>query len=175
MVLPPPDAARPVAWTGGKPSGERLTREERQHIKDLFVAGCSRLEIEGLTKHGRKTIAAVIASDPELVKQLAETRAARALVEEALLHEERSDAIDKKRVAGKLSVADLNSAIMINGILIKDSGGAAPKRIRLEADPSLVLAAQLFSGANIAVQPTTNPAPVQEAEIIPSPEIAHDE
>jgi hypothetical protein len=161
MELPPPAPAVPVAWTGGRPSGERLSREEREHIKALFVAGCSRVEIETLTKHGRKTIAAVIAADPNLVRQLLESRAARAVVEEALLHEERAEVIEAKRKAEKLSVADLTSAIMVNGILIKDSGGAAPKRIRIEADESLLLAAQMFGGPKPApIQP------VQDAEVI---------
>jgi hypothetical protein len=161
LDVPPPPAPPPVAWTGGKPSGIRLTREEREVIKAMFLAGCSRAEIERQTKHGRKTIAAVIAADPELVNQLKEARQSRLLVEEHFLHEEREEAIEKKRATGKLSVAEMNSAIMINGILIKDSGGAAPRRVILEADPSLAAAAALFAGAPVKPQ-----SPVHEAEII---------
>jgi len=63
MELPPPDPVPPSAWKGGKRTGERLTPEERMHIRDLYVDGCSYAEIERRTDHSRKTITAVISAE----------------------------------------------------------------------------------------------------------------
>jgi predicted DNA-binding protein YlxM (UPF0122 family) len=166
LDVPPPPPPPPVVWTGGKPSGVRLSRDQRELVKSLFLADCSFSEIAKQTGHGRKTIAAVIAADPELVNQLKEQRLARLLVEDAMLHDDRVEVMDAKRESGKLSVADLNSAIMINGIAMKDAGGAAPRRVILEADPSLAAAAALFAGT-----PMKATGPVVEAEVVEEAQI----
>lgn len=75
---------------------------------------------------------------------------------------EADELIGEQRGIGKLKLADLTSAQMTTGIAIQHAGGSAPQRIRVEADPSLLRAAEIFSGQ---FKPVLK-APVMEAEII---------
>lgn len=138
---------KPDAWPGGIHSGERLTPDQRAEIYQRNMDGQSTFKIAAEMKVGRNTIAALLKpDDPAVTEHLQATRKARQLQEEDDLLRLRGEVMAEKAEAGKLSVGDLNSAVMIAGIGIKESGGAAPVRIRVEADPSLIMAAQIFSG-----------------------------
>lgn len=152
----------PSAWSGGVHSGERLTPDQRAVIRQLWVEGHSKKKIAELTKHSRNTIAEVVAPTAEVEEFLRKSRAARMLLHEEELLRVRDEVIERKYLDGKLSVGDLNSALMIGGIAIKDAGGAAPQRIRVEADPSLLMAAQIFSGQ---FKPVTAGKVVVDAEV----------
>lgn len=167
----PVSLPKPSAWSGGKPDGSRLTEEQRAEIYQRHMDGQSTFKIAREMKHGRNTIAALLKpDDPAVGEHLQATRKARQLHEEEDLLRLRREVLEDKAEAGKLSVADLNSAVMIAGIGIKESGGAAPQRIRVEVDVNHHLAAQVFSGQ-------FKPAPlVMEAEVIaPVREMTNDE
>jgi len=149
---------------------KRVDPDTLVRVRELKAQGAKYLSIMEDTGLPRATIAAILAADGTLVETLQKNRAARMMVEEDMLMEERADAIEKRREAGKLSVSDLTNAVMVNGIIIKDAGGSAPTRIKHEADPSLVLAAQLFAGAFKPVTVTVPQGPVQEAELVPNKE-----
>jgi DNA-binding transcriptional MerR regulator len=155
----------PPAWSGGEHDGTRLDALERKHIMDLFAEGCSLSEIRRRLGHGRNTIAAVLAR-PEVAEKLRETRAARMLLEEEALLRERSDLIDDLSKRGKLKLSDLNSGLMITGIGIKDAGGAAPTRVKVEVEHEFKMAAELMTAGTKTEAKPFMPAPVMEAELV---------
>lgn len=163
-----------TAWSGGEHDGSRLKPEQRAEIYQRHMDGQSTLKISKEMKVSRNTIDALVKpDDPQVAEHLQSTRKARLLAKEDELMRIRDEVMEEKAKMGmgKLSIGDLNSALMINGIGIKESGGAAPQRIRVEADPSLIMAAQIFSGqfkpALALPEPAVRvPAPVMEAEVV---------
>lgn len=158
----------PRAWSGGEHSGERLSSAERKLILDLMAEGLSDSEIRRRTGHSRNTIASIAAS-PERAAWLKETRAARMLAEEDSLMRERTALIEDLESRGKLKLSDLNSAMMITGIGIKDAGGSAPVRIEVGVEHSFKDAAGLMAGVPLAQgkeRAASAFAPVQEAEVV---------
>jgi hypothetical protein len=153
-----------TAWSGGVHDGSRLTEDEKFVVRTLWADGLSLREIAKQTKHGRNTIEALI-SNPAYAEELKLTRAHRALVREEILSREQMDVIMEKRDDGKASIADLTNARMVESIVIKEAGGAAPTRIIVEADQTFLQAAALFGAA----APHSPVRPVQEAEIVPNP------
>jgi hypothetical protein len=156
----PVSVPKPSAWSGGEHSGERLTQEQRAQIRDLWTRGYSKLKISKELQHSRNTIAEVIDQDGEIGAHLRETRATRMLVEEEDLRRQRAEVMEEKADAGKLSVGDLNSAMMISSIAIKDAGGSAPQRIEVSVEHEFHAAATLMNGG--ARQPVSF-APVMQA------------
>lgn len=152
------------AWSGGEHDGSRLTPEQRAKIRALWAHGFSKLAISKELKHSRNTIFEVIDENGEIGAHLRETRATRMLVEEEDLRRMRAEVIEDKADKGKLSVGDLNSAMMIGSIAIKDAGGSAPQRIEVSVEHEFHAAAALMTGG--ARQPVSF-APVMEAEIVP--------
>jgi hypothetical protein len=156
----------PSGWSGGTHSGERLPEVERQKILELYAQNWSAKKIAEETKHSRNTIAAILAT-PDNAARLRETRAARHLVAEDLLMRDRDEVMEKLSASGKLKLSDINSALMIGGIAIKDAGGAAPLRIEVSVEHEFKAAAELMagsavqSGAAFALTP-----PILEAELI---------
>lgn len=143
----PVSLPKPSAWTGGDRTGERLTPEQRAEIYQRHMDGQSTFKIAREMKHSRNTIAALLKpDDPAVGEHLQATRKARMLHEEDDILRLRREVMEDKAEAKKLSVSDLTGAAMVASIAIKESGGAAPQRIRVEADPSLIMAAQIFSG-----------------------------
>ena len=124
-------------------------------------------DIREATGLPRATIAAIIAGDSGQMEVLKKTRADRMMVEEDMLAEELAETIEKRRDAGRLTVSELTNAKMVNGIIIKEAGGSAPARIKHEADPSLMMAAQMFAGVFKGV-PVPSTLPVQDAVIVPN-------
>jgi len=156
----PVTVPKPSAWSGGEHSGERLTQDQRAQIRDLWTRGYSKLKISKELGHSRNTIAEVIDQDGEIGAHLRETRATRMLVEEEDLRRQRAEVMEDKADAGKLSVGDLNSAMMISSIAIKDAGGSAPQRIEVSVEHEFHAAATLMNGG--ARQPVSF-APVMQA------------
>jgi hypothetical protein len=156
--------APPPAWSGGTHDGSRLPPTERKIILDLMAEGCSDSEIRRRTGHGRNTIAAIAAS-PERAAWLKETRQARMLAAEDSMLRERDALIEKLEISGKLKLSDLNSAAMITGIAIKDSGGSAPMRVEVKHEHGFALAAELMAGG-ARVSAAASFAPVHEAEVV---------
>lgn len=149
----PVSLPKPSVWKGGVHDASRLTPAQRADIYDRHLNGDSTFKIARELGHSRNTIAALVRTDdPAVAEHLQSTRKARQLQEEDDLLRLRAEVMASKAEANKLSVGDLNSAVMIAGIGIKESGGAAPQRIRVEADESLLLAAQMFSGQFKAVK-----------------------
>lgn len=171
MVVPV-NLKPPSAWSGGEHSGERLLPEQRAQIRALWARGWSKLKIAKELKHSRNSIAAVIDEDGEIGAHLRETRATRMMIEEEDLRRQRAEVIEKKADAGKLSVADLNSAMMIAGIGIKDAGGAAPVRVKIDVEHEFHVAAELMAGTQQQSARPFMPPPVIEAEILPPQEAA---
>lgn len=155
--------APPPAWSGGVADGSRLRPEERKMILDLMTEGLSDSEIRRRTGHGRNTIAAVAAS-PERAAWLKETRAARMLAAEDSLMRERDALIDELVDKGKLKLSDVNSAVMITGIGIKDAGGSAPMRLEVSVEHEFKQAAALMAGGQRTSAASVF-APVVEAEV----------
>ena len=151
-------------WSGGEHSGERLPESERQKILSLYAQNWSAKKIAEETHHSRNTIAAILAT-PENAARLRETRAARHLVAEDLLLRDRDEVIERLSALGKLKLSDINSALMIGGIAIKDAGGAAPLRIEVNVEHEFKAAASLMAGSSVNVSFATAP-PVLEAELI---------
>lgn len=165
VTLPVPK----VPWSDGEHDGSRLTVEERTKVMELLAENMSDNKIAEQTGHSRNTIAALRAH-PARAKWLQETRAARHLAREESLMLEADEIRGELRDKDKLKLADLTSAQMISSIAIKEAGGSAPQRIRVEADPSLIMAAQIFSGQ---FKPVLS-APVMEAEIV-EPQVRNDQ
>lgn len=156
----------PRAWSGGEHDGTRLSSTERKLILDLMAEGDSDSEIRRKTGHSRNTIAAISAS-PERAAWLQETRKARMLAEEDSLMRERTALIEDLEMKGKLKLSDINSAVMITGIGIKDAGGSAPVRMEVKVDHEFSLAAELMAGGGgTRVNAAAAFAPVHEAEIV---------
>lgn len=157
----PVSVKTPEAWSGGEHDGSRLTPQQRAAIMAMLAENWSDKKIAEHTKHSRNTIAALRA-DPARADWLMKTRAARHLAREESLMLEANELMDKLSTNDKLKLADVTSAMIASSMAIKDAGGAAPQRIRVEADPSLIMAAQIFSGQFKPVQA----APVYEAEMV---------
>jgi AraC-like DNA-binding protein len=156
----------PSGWSGGEHSGERLPESERQRILELYAQNWSAKKIAEETKHSRNTIAAILAT-PDNAARLRETRAARHLVAEDLLMRDRDDLLETLSKSGKLKLSDINSALMIGGIAIKDAGGAAPMRIEVSVEHEFKAAAKLMAGSTVHVAAPFAPVPpVIEAELI---------
>ena len=150
-------------WPGGEHDGSRLTQAHRAEIRRLWVDGHSRKKIAEMTKHSRNTVREVIAPTPEVAEHLRGTRAARMLIEEEDMLRLRSELIEAK--GDKVSIGDVNSALMIGGIAIKDAGGAAPQRIEVKIEHGFSAAATLMAGAAKALPSAFAPAaPVMDAE-----------
>ena len=156
----------PGAWSGGVHDGSRLPETERKKILDLMVEGLSDSEIRRRTGHGRNTIAAVAAS-PERAAWLKETRAARMLSAEDSLMRERLELIDELVDAGKLKLSDVNSALMITGIGVKDAGGSAPVRMEVKVEHEFRQAAELMAGGTRVSAASVFAPVVVEAEMVP--------
>ncbi len=156
---------KPSAWSGGEHDGSRLTPEHRAQIRALWAQGMSKLKISQELKHSRNTIAEVIDEDGEIGAHLRETRATRMLVEEEDLRRMRAEVIEEQAEKGKLKIGDLNSAMMIGSIAIKDAGGSAPQRIEVSVEHEFKAAAELMAGS--ASRQPVSFAPVMEAEIVP--------
>lgn len=156
---------KPSAWSGGDHDGSRLTVEQRAQIRALWAQGRSKLAISKELKHSRNTIAEVIDEDGEIGAHLRETRATRMLVEEEDLRRMRAEVMEDLHDKDKLKVGDLNSAMMIGSIAIKDAGGSAPQRIEVSVEHEFHVAAALMTGA--ATRQPVSFAPVVEAEIVP--------
>lgn len=156
---------KPSAWSGGEHDGSRLTGEQRAQIRALWAQGLSKRAISVELKHSRNTIAEVVDEDGEIGAHLRETRATRMLVEEEDLRRMRAEVIEEQADKGKLKIGDLNSAMMIGSIAIKDAGGSAPQRIEVSVEHEFKAAAELMAGS-AARQPVSF-APVMEAEIVP--------
>lgn len=161
----------PSAWSGGVHDGSRITAEERAEIRQLWVDGHSKKKIAELTRHSRNTIAAAVAPTEEVAEHLRKTRAARMLLHEEELLRVRDEVIEEKYNAGKLSIGDLNSALMIGGIAIKDAGGAAPMKMELKVEHEFSMAASLMAGmpGMKPSAPFAPPPPVLEAEFSDNP------
>jgi hypothetical protein len=160
---------KPKAWSGGEHDGSRLTPEQRAQIRALWGQGLSKLKISQQLHHSRNTIAEVIDEDGQIGAHLRETRATRMLVEEEDLRRMRAEVMEDKAAVGKLSVGDLNSAMMIGSIAIKDAGGSAPQRIEVSVEHEFKAAAELMSGGGMRQPVSFAPAPdFIEAEIIPN-------
>lgn len=155
---------KPSAWSGGEHDGSRLTAEQRASIRALWAQGLSKLAISKQLGHSRNTIAEVIDENGEIGAHLRETRATRMLVEEEDLRRMRAEVIEDLADNKKLKVGDLNSAMMIGSIAIKDAGGSAPQRIEVSVEHEFKAAAELMTGG--ARQPVSF-APVMEAELVP--------
>lgn len=156
---------KPSAWSGGEHDGSRLTVEQRASIRALWAQGKSKLAISKELKHSRNTIAEVIDEDGEIGAHLRETRATRMLVEEEDLRRMRAEVMEDLADSKKLKMGDLNSAMMIGSIAIKDAGGSAPQRIEVSVEHEFHVAAALMTGA--ATRQPVSFAPVMEAEIVP--------
>lgn len=167
----PVSVPKPSAWSGGGHSGERLTVEQRAQIRALWARGMSKLAISKELKHSRNTIAEVIDENGEIGAHLRETRATRMLVEEEDLRRMRAEVLEDLAEKDKLKVADLNSAMMIGSIAIKDAGGSAPVRVKVEVEHEFKMAAELMAGGTKAKAAPFMPAPVMEAEVVPVPEL----
>lgn len=137
---------KPSAWSGGQHSGERLTPVQRAEIRALWSQGFSKKKISEQLKHSRNTIAEVIDEDGEIGAHLRETRATRMLVEEEDLRRQRAEVMETLADGNKLKVGDLNSAMMISSIAIKDAGGSAPQRIEVSVEHEFHAAAALMNG-----------------------------
>ena len=160
---------KPKAWSGGEHDGSRLTPEQRAQIRALWGQGLSKLKISQQLHHSRNTIAEVIDEDGQIGAHLRETRATRMLVEEEDLRRMRAEVMEDRAAVGKLSVGDLNSAMMIGSIAIKDAGGSAPQRIEVSVEHEFKAAAELMSGGGMRQPVSFAPAPdFIEAEIIPN-------
>lgn len=169
MVVPVKEAP-PPAWSGGVHDGSRLPPTERKIILDLMAEGLSDSEIRRRTGHGRNTIAAIAAS-PERAAWLKETRQARMLAAEDSLMRERDALMDDLHDKGKLKLSDINSAVMITGIGIKDSGGSAPVRVEVSVEHEFKMAAELMTagGFTNAAASFAPPPPAMEAEMVVVP------
>lgn len=132
------------AWPGGEHDGSRLTSEQRSEIRQLWVEGHSRKKIAEMTKHSRNTVREVIAPSAEVAEHLRNSRAARMLIEEEDMLRLRSELIEAK--GDKVSISDVNSALMIGGIAIKDAGGAAPLKVEMKIEHEFHMAAGLMAG-----------------------------
>lgn len=166
----PVSLKKPAAWSGGEHDGTRLTPEQRAQIYQYHLDGWSTFKIARELGHSRNTITALLKpDDPMTAEHLQGTRKARQLHLEHDLMLLRAEIMEEKAKDKKLSVADVTAAIMVAGVGIKESGGSAPQRIRVEADPSLLMAAQIFSGQ---FKPVLT-APVMEAEVITP--VSHEE
>lgn len=154
---------KPSAWSGGEHDGTRLTAEQRAQIRSRWAQGCSKLAISKELKHSRNTIAEVIDEDGDIGAHLRETRATRMLVEEEDLRRMRAEVMETLHDKDKLKVGDLNSAMMIGSIAIKDAGGSAPQRIEVSVEHEFHAAAALMTGGTR--QPVSF-APVMEAEVV---------
>jgi hypothetical protein len=158
---------KPSAWSGGEHDGSRLLPEQRAQIRALWAQGKSKLAISKELQHSRNTIAEVIDEDGAIGAHLRETRATRMLVEEEDLRRLRAEVIEDQSGKGKLKIGDLNSAMMIGSIAIKDAGGSAPQRLEVTVEHEFKAAAELMTGS-AARQPVSF-APVLEAELVPVP------
>ena len=155
---------KPSAWSGGEHDGSRLTPEQRASIRALWAQGLSKLAISKQLGHSRNTIAEVIDENGEIGAHLRETRATRMLVEEEEFRRQRAEVLEDLEATGKRKMSDLNSALMIASIAIKDAGGSAPQRIEVSVEHEFKAAAELMTGG--ARQPVSF-APVMEAELVP--------
>lgn len=158
---------KPSAWSGGVHTGERLGAEQRAAIRDLWGRGWSKKKIAEELGHSRNTVAEIIDEDGEVGAHLRETRQTRQLVEEEELRRVRAEVIEQKQEEGKLSVADLNSALLIAGVGIRDAGGSAPQRVEVRVEHEFHAAAALMAGsAQPVARAAASFAPVIEAEVV---------
>jgi len=166
LSIPIQDAL-PNPWKGGVHSGVRLTPEQRNQVMELLAENLSDSEISKRLGHSRNTIAA-LAADPARAAWLKEHRAARLLAAEDSLLRSRTELIGELEDTGKLKVADLNSALMITGIGIKDAGGSAPQRLEVTVEHEFSVAAQLMAGGQDRQPVSFAPSPdIIEAELVP--------
>jgi hypothetical protein len=91
------------------------------------------------------------------------------LVEEEDLRRMRAEVIEDQSDKGKLKIGDLNSAMMIGSIAIKDAGGSAPQRLEVTVEHEFKAAAELMTGS--ASRQPVSFAPVLEAELVPVPKL----
>lgn len=159
------------AWPGGEHDGSRLTLEQRAEIRQLWVEGHSRKKIAEMTKHSRNTVREVIAPTSEVAEHLRSTRASRMLIEEEDMLRLRSELIEAK--GDKVSIGDVNSALMIGGIAIKDAGGAAPLKVEMKIEHEFHMAAGLMAGG-IAEQKAVVFAPAPPVLEMEEVKTAHD-
>lgn len=150
-----------------------VSPEVIEQVKALKARGARYAQIKAETQLPRATIAAILAADPKIAETIQKTRAARLLVTEEMLMEAQADAIETKLDAGRLTVGDATNALMVNGVLHEKAGGAAPTRIKHEADPSLLAAAAMFSAA-FKPKPVLPAEGAQEAIIVPNKETQAD-
>lgn len=144
---------------------EKVDQETVQQVQMLRANGARYQQIKAETGLPLSVIAAIISADPKITEVIKKTRAARLLVQEDMLMEAQTDAVETKLEAGKLSVADATNALMVNGVLHKEAGGSAPTRIRHEADPTFLAAAAMF-GAVFKPKPVLPAESVQEAVVV---------
>lgn len=144
----------------------QATLEQIAEVRRLRDEGVDFLQIAEEMDMKLQAVTAIAMSDSEVVMELQRTRAARALVFEAVGIEATQSAIERRWKEGKLSVAEGSNATMIANTMVRDTIGAAPIRVRIEADEHVLAAMTLFGGGGKAL-PVKSGA-VHEAEILPN-------
>lgn len=142
---------------------KRATPEQIQAVRRLRDEGADFQDIADEMGLKLRVVTAIAMSDSDVVKALQETRASRALVLEAVSMEATTRAIESRLESGKLTVAEVANATMIANTMVRDTIGAAPIRVRIEADENVMAAMNLFGGGAKMLPPK---AEIIEAEMI---------
>lgn len=150
---------------------QALTPDQVQRIRNMHTTGAPFKTIAAETGIPLTRIHAVIAAQSEAVQALQQSRGPRAVVAEAIAMEATLEAIQRRTDEGKLTVAESANLLMILNGMSRDTIGAAPIRVRLEADEGVLAAAAIFGGTRrshptqtgpIIDADTSTPAPAQD-------------
>lgn len=145
---------------------QKATPEQIAEVRRLRDEGADFSDIADEMGLKLRVVVAIAASDSEIVQRLQATRSNRALVFEAVALEATTKTIETRLASGKASVAEMSNAAMIANTMVRDTVGAAPIRVRLEADENVMAAMSLFGGGG--AKPLPVKSEVIEAELIPT-------
>jgi plasmid maintenance system antidote protein VapI len=144
-----------------------VTPNQADEVRRLRETGMDFIDIATTLKMELRKVRLIAQSDAQIITKLQESRAARALVLEAVSMEASHQALETRLKSGKLTVAEAANLTMIANGMVRDTVGAAPIRVRLEADEHVMAAMSLFGGG--AAKPVPAKTEVIDAEVIPSP------
>jgi hypothetical protein len=140
---------------------DMVTLEQRAEVVSMLMANQGFDDVVKATGLSLRTVAAIAKNDPAVVMELQKSRGHRAVVAEAIVMEGLLDTAEKRLESGKATMAELANALMVINGMARDTLGAAPIRVSVEADESLMAAMQMFGGG-------MQPMPVVEAEVVVS-------
>lgn len=143
-----------------------VTPEQAEEVRRLRTSGMDFIDIAAAMELKLRTIRLIAQNDPQITAKLQETRASRALILEAVAIEASHHALESRLKSGKLTVAEASNMTMIANTMVRDTVGAAPIRVRLEADENVMAAMSLFGGGG--AKPLPVKSEVIEAELIPT-------